>query len=463
MNVAAVGEPAAGFFEPPDLAQELERLTAVLYQLPVGVMRCGADGMVELMNPPIASIFAHAMAAWTSGDAFDLLSDCFPDLREVMASYPGPGPVFENRRVPLSSPLPGSEPAWLAVSAHKLEAGSFSLVIQDVTAEVARERRMRQAGAWIAALVQGDSEYMTCRLDASGRVACWSDGAGRLTGHGQGGEARGLPAAALFAPDVPPTATAAADAPDAAANAAADAAIGAARFAGRLRRARRSGWDLDEGWMRRADGSVFYASSLVAAIDGAEGDQPAFALVARDMTHRREAAEALRRLTVYDYLTGCYNRAHLFTAGEEELALVRASRRPASLILFDADRFKSINDRFGHDAGDAVLRQLALVCQRQLREGDLLARLGGEEFCALLPGCGLAEATRVAERMRGAIAEAPVRHEGEVIAVTASFGVVEAPGADAAPTTLARLVRAADEAMYAAKRAGRNRVETASV
>ena len=465
MRAEAADAAAMPFYEPPDLAQELEQLTEVLYQLPMGLARCDADGTVQLMNPPIASLFAHAMAGWTSGNVFDLLSDCFPDLRDLLASCTLPGRVFEGRRVPMSSPLPGAEPTWLSFTAHKLDGGRFSLVVQDVSAEVARERQMRQAGAWIAAMVQGDSDYLTCRLDAVGRISAWSENAGRLTGH-QAAAALGATAAVLFAPDAPMpsphVASAPPDAPDALACAVADDAIGAARFAGRLRRARRSGWDLDEGWMRRADGSVFYASSLVATTDGAGTESATFALVARDMTHRREAAEALRRLTVSDYLTGCYNRAHLFTAGEEELALTRLSQRPASVIVFDADRFKSINDRFGHDAGDAVLRHLALVCQRQLRGGDLLARLGGEEFCALLPDCELAEAVAVAERMRRAIAETPVRHEGVVIPVTASFGVVEAPTSDASAVTLARLVRVADQAMYAAKRAGRDRVEAAS-
>ena len=464
MNAEPAGAASTAFFEPPDVAQELEQLTEVLYQLPLGLARCDADGAVQLMNPPIASIFAHAMPRWASGNIFDLLSDCFPDLRDLLAASPLPGRVFEGRRVPMSSPLPGAEPTWLAFTAHKLEGGRFSLLVQDVSAEVARDRQIRQAGAWIAALVQGEQDYLTCRVDAAGRIADWCEGAVRLTGHDPA-RAVGVPAAALFAPDAlaqaTPAVAASPDAPDALACAVADDAIGQARFVGRLRRARRSGWDLDEGWMRRADGSVFYASSLVATIDGAGSEAATFVLVARDMTHRREAAEALRRLTVSDYLTGCYNRAHLFTAGEEELALTRLSQRPASVIVFDADRFKSINDRFGHDAGDAVLRHIALACQRQLRGGDLLARLGGEEFCALLPDCGLAEAMGVAERMRRAIAETPVQHEGATIAVTASFGVVEAAVDDTSPITLAKLVRIADQAMYAAKRGGRDRVEAA--
>jgi two-component system cell cycle response regulator len=122
----------------------------------------------------------------------------------------------------------------------------------------------------------------------------------------------------------------------------------------------------------------------------------------------------------------------------------------------DLDHFKAVNDRLGHAAGDAVLAAVAGRLAGALRDGDLLARVGGEEFAALLPGAGLAEVLDVAERLRLRVAEAPVVvRGGDALPVTVSIGCAVLVGADG--EAIALLARA-DEKLYAAKAAGRNRV-----
>ena len=418
----------------PDLEAEHERLTQLLYQMPVGVVRCAADGAVDLMNPLVARLFAHLMDSWSGESLFDLLEPCCPDLRVLLREPAKPhGLVFEGRRVHLPSPLPGGVASWLSLTALKLSAGEFALVINDITQEVAREQQMRQASAWITALVQGSTAHMACELDEHGQIVEWTPSAERLTGW-SAAEVLGRHFATLFADDY--------------------ALI--ERLDARLRRAASNGWDLDEGWQRRRDAPPFFGSCIVTALgEGTCGRR--FALVARDVTDRREAAEALRRMTVLDFLTGAYNRAYLYTVGEEEVARARLDGRPVSVIVLDADRFKVINDTYGHDAGDTVLKHVAAVCQRQLRSEDMLARLGGEEFCAVLPGCAPNEAARLAERMRTAIERAEIVHDGKRLRVTASFGV--AGGSDAA-LSLAALMRSADALVYQAKSDGRNVVRT---
>lgn len=163
-----------------------------------------------------------------------------------------------------------------------------------------------------------------------------------------------------------------------------------------------------------------------------------------------ELALASRR----DALTGLANRR----AFDEELAreVARAAREgtPLSVIVLDVDRFKAVNDRHGHAAGDEVLRAVAARAAGVLRAEHLLARLGGEEFGAVLAGADLAQATAAAERMRAALAAAPVEAAGQALRVTASFGCATlAPG-----ETGEALVARADARLYAAKEAGRDRV-----
>jgi len=155
-----------------------------------------------------------------------------------------------------------------------------------------------------------------------------------------------------------------------------------------------------------------------------------------------------------DPLTGLPNRR----AFEEDLAreAARAARTGASLsvVMLDVDRFKAVNDGHGHAAGDSVLRAVAARAAAAIRAGDLLARVGGEEFAILLPGADLARAAEAAERVRATLAERPVEAGGTALAVTASLGCAALASGEAPEALVAR----ADARLYAAKGAGRNRV-----
>lgn len=156
-----------------------------------------------------------------------------------------------------------------------------------------------------------------------------------------------------------------------------------------------------------------------------------------------------------DPLTGIANRRRLEEQGEQEVARARRFRRPLSMLLLDLDHFKSINDRYGHATGDHVLQAVARLVGNNLRQTDLFARLGGEEFVALLPETDLDTAQSLAEQLRHLLSFTPLRHEGVEIEVTASIGV-----AAYCPelSSVAAILRAADEALYAAKAGGRNQV-----
>lgn len=174
--------------------------------------------------------------------------------------------------------------------------------------------------------------------------------------------------------------------------------------------------------------------------------------------------EQLRHLGLTDALTAVGNRRYFDQRLNEEMMRAQRARASLGCLFVDVDHFKGINDRYGHAVGDEVLQTIAQRIRSQLRGADVVARYGGEEFSVLLPQADLARAADVAERIRRAIAEAPIAISGSIdlLAVTASIGVATCIGIDGdAEGHARRLLSAADTALYRAKQQGRNRVERA--
>jgi diguanylate cyclase (GGDEF)-like protein len=165
--------------------------------------------------------------------------------------------------------------------------------------------------------------------------------------------------------------------------------------------------------------------------------------------------EEVGRLARRDPLTGVPNRRAFEEALARAFAHARKHGLSLSVVAADVDHFKAVNDRLGHSAGDEVLAAVAGRLAAALRDGDMLARVGGEEFAALLAGAGLAESAEIAGRLRARVAEAPVVAGGAAQAVTVSLGCAELGPEDEEPVAL--LARA-DAKLYEAKIAGRNRV-----
>lgn len=164
---------------------------------------------------------------------------------------------------------------------------------------------------------------------------------------------------------------------------------------------------------------------------------------------------SLRRMADTDMLTGVSNRRHFSYGASQTLARCARDGEPAALIMFDLDHFKSINDRFGHDTGDWVLRQVASTCLQFRRSVDRFGRLGGEEFAFLLHGCDRAAAVRLADDCRVRLAQIDTRQSGHGFRITASFGVTSTMESG---HELVRLLSHADRMLYRAKAEGRNRV-----
>ena len=171
-----------------------------------------------------------------------------------------------------------------------------------------------------------------------------------------------------------------------------------------------------------------------------------------ELAHRKLYNQAVK-----DGLTGLHNRRYFTERFATEFAHAHRHHRPMSLLLFDLDKFKLVNDTWGHAAGDAVLKAVSKAVYATVRTGDIVARIGGEEFAVLLRDATLDDARRYAERLREAVSRLSVPWEKEVITVTISIGVAGFDGQE--PEAHGELLQRADEFLYAAKRGGRNRVE----
>ncbi|KAA0239023.1 diguanylate cyclase [bacterium] len=223
----------------------------------------------------------------------------------------------------------------------------------------------------------------------------------------------------------------------------------------------------------RKEGEPFWVAVSAAILRDRYGETIGTVLYVRDHSSMRmiqntlhdrnrqlnDLVEELDFLARHDQLTGLLNRSSAMEAAQNPLIACGLTGRPFSVVVFDIDNFKSVNDAYGHLAGDEVLHSLAGVMRQAAREGDIMGRFGGEEFVAFLPAASLEQAVTVAERVRALVKEFRIPiGDGVFTSVTISAGVAEIPGS---AETLREAIRVADDRLYSAKRAGRDRVAAA--
>ncbi|MEM7613018.1 MAG: GGDEF domain-containing protein, partial [Pseudomonadota bacterium] len=172
-----------------------------------------------------------------------------------------------------------------------------------------------------------------------------------------------------------------------------------------------------------------------------------------------DASRKLKGMAVLDQLTGLLNRHGYEGLGQRAFAEARSAEKPLSVIIADLDRFKAVNDRYGHAVGDQALLHFANRLRANRKGDDIVARIGGEEFLVLLPGTTLDKAAQAAQSIRAETIEIPVVGGERPLTISASFGVAELSDED---SNISDMVARADHALYRAKRRGRNRVERAS-
>lgn len=227
------------------------------------------------------------------------------------------------------------------------------------------------------------------------------------------------------------------------------------------------------GWLARHDiqtcipmisqGDVI--GVLVIAADQRDGN-PSDSVLAATLAEQLSLAisnvwlrESLRHQSTVDPLTGLYNRRFFDESLKRELARAQRSKSTCSVIMVDLDHFKRINDTYGHDGGDLVLKAAARAITERVRTSDVVCRYGGEELVLMLPDCGAQEAAKLAESIRVSLTELLIQHQGTIVSgISASFGIAQWLGKGSSDQ---ELLQAADRALYAAKKGGRNRVVVA--
>jgi len=205
---------------------------------------------------------------------------------------------------------------------------------------------------------------------------------------------------------------------------------------------------------RRKDGNTFQVSMQSSPVI-VEGNHIGFYIIYRDVSNIKETEDRLRKLATTDPLTGLFNRRHFRDLAEKEIHRAERYGRPLCLLMIDIDYFKTVNDTYGHDTGDQVLRHLAEIGLDTLRIPDVFGRIGGEEFAILLPDTDSKGGEKMAERLRKRIEDTPFLTQTGQIPFTISGGISAAPPHS---KTVDQLLKEADEAMYRAKRTGRNRI-----
>jgi len=212
-----------------------------------------------------------------------------------------------------------------------------------------------------------------------------------------------------------------------------------------------------EAGLKHRDGSVVWISTNAFIRFGADGKPCYVEGIARDISIRKRMEDQLTLLSRTDELTDVYNRRHFIDKSKAVIELMKRYQRPASMMMLDLDHFKNINDQYGHHIGDLALIAFTRVCRKEIRESDILGRMGGEEFGLILPETPIQNAQALAERIRKATAAIVIPFNEQMIRITVSIGVVELDKED---LTFDSVMQRADQAMYQAKENGRDQVVT---
>ncbi len=416
-----------------DGATSPEELLRFLYLMPVGVAQFRAGGRVDLINPVASALLLSIATDASLHDMYLALAPIAPDLRQRVAAFGARSGCIVAR--PRLRATAGNAAIVLSLTVTRVDADLYMAVLADVTHVATAEQRLYADERTFFAIFDHVRDYAIYTITIDGHIRDWNHSLERYGGW-LPADLAGRTVEIFFPHDDP-------DRPNVAAL---------------LDEVRRVGSVETNGWRNKRDGSRLWASSVFTALPDESGAIDGFVVVSRDITERKRLDDRLEHLATVDPLTGAYNRR----AGDAVLAteFTRRDRlgAPFALLMLDIDDFKSINDRYGHQAGDAVLRTLVKTIRGVLRGIDVIVRWGGEEFLIVLPGSDAAAGVGAADRVRAAAAAMGVPAEdGSVIACTISIGVA-VPAGDSAT----ELLRRADGALYAAKTAGRNRVELAT-
>jgi len=300
----------------------------------------------------------------------------------------------------------------------------------DITQRMNTERALKQSQENFRLLVESSTEHAIIMLDPEGRILSWNPGAEKITGL-TATEAIGLDAERLFTAE--------------------DRAMGEPER--ELNEARAHGRSEDNRWHVRRDGSRFWATGAVTPLWNDDGSLRGYAKIMRDQTAQRMVDEQTRFLANHDALTGLPNRVNLSNRLHQAIALSQRTKVPLAVLLLDLDRFKYVNDTFGHHTGDLLLKEVALRIVSSIRQTDFVARLGGDEFVIIQADVSQSDAAETLARKLVLELGRPCQLEGQEVQSGTSIGLCVYPTDGQNPV---ELLKRADLALYRAKNAGRH-------
>ncbi len=210
-----------------------------------------------------------------------------------------------------------------------------------------------------------------------------------------------------------------------------------------------------EAWLKHKDGSLVWVSTSARIRLDEEGQPICVEGIARNRTDAKELEQRLIDLAKYDELTQVLNRRAFMETAVREIHVARRYHHPLSLVMLDLDKFKLVNDSFGHHVGDDALRYFADCCKQVLRKTDIVSRMGGEEFAVLMPQTQISDAAEVMERLGQQLKDQPLAVESELLTLTFSAGLVALTDTDGSPEAL---LKRADRLLYQAKENGRDQI-----
>lgn len=300
----------------------------------------------------------------------------------------------------------------------------------DITERLQAEQALKQSQEDLRLLIDATTDYAIMMMDADGTVLTWNAGAERILGL-SASEAIGQPIARIFTTEDQQTGEPLRE----------------------LEEARMSGRSEDDRWHMRRDGSRFWATGVVTPLHHEDGSLRGFVKIMRDQTEHRLAEEQTQFLANHDVLTGLPNRVHLSNKLHQSIALSQRSQVPMAVLLLDLDRFKQVNDTYGHHAGDLLLKEVATRILSSIRETDFVARLGGDEFVIIQADVSQPDAAETLARKLVLELGRPYRLDTDEISSGTSIGLCLYPRDGKNPV---ELLKRADLALYRAKHAGRH-------
>ena len=412
---------------------EVEELLQFLYLMPVAVARLGTHAEVEMLNPKMVQLLHDLDIDVGHANGIQILDDLLPGLSQRWRKSVGDvGSIMAP--LPCTPPRAGHVALHLLIHLVRPDHRCTMLVIEDVTTTVEQEREISRQRHRMGVVLEHIHGYCAVMLDAAGKVIEWNPSIGRMFGVAESGF--------VGHPMLDHVTTDAQDLPSVPTFHAIEKAVAL------------QGWCRLHAPWRKADGQVLWGDCVFTPVIESDGLTSGYVTVIRDVTEEHRHTRKLLDAALTDPLTGLYNRRGLEHRAEALQARPGGAPTVQTWIMADIDHFKRVNDSYGHDGGDVVLKVVAAALQSTARDGDVVARLGGEEFVLLLPDANASAAAGVAERLRLKLEALAIDAAGRTIRVTASFGIAQQRVGEPSTAALER----ADAALYCAKHEGRNAV-----